>query len=121
MLTYATSATFGVIVRNLDVPIVLVALQPLAAMDYASATTRMQLANDDFCSIPEFTGVAIRMGKRAPEVILGTLDNDPAADAEIVEWCDIAMALHDLRNAPASATSATPSSTCSTCRPTRPR
>ncbi|MCL4782504.1 MAG: hypothetical protein KJZ70_05670, partial [Bryobacterales bacterium] len=31
MLTYATSATFGAIVRNLDVPIVLVALQPLAA------------------------------------------------------------------------------------------
>ncbi len=99
MLTYATSATFGVIVRNLDVPIVLVALQPLAALDYAAATTHMQLANDDFCSIPEFTGVAIRMGKRAPEVILGTLDNDPAAEAEIVEWCDIAMALHDLRNA----------------------
>ena len=99
MLTYATSATFGVIVRNLDVPIVLVALQPLAALDYAAATTHMQLANDDFCSVPEFTGVAIRMGKRAPEVILGTLDNDPAAEAEIVEWCDIAMALHDLRNA----------------------
>src|SRR4030043_323896 len=29
MLTYATSATFGVLVRSLDVPIVLVALQPL--------------------------------------------------------------------------------------------
>lgn len=99
MLTYATSATFGIIVRSLDVPIVLVALQPLAAMDYANATTRMQLANDDFCSIPEFTGVAIRMGKRAPEMILGTLENDPEADAEIVEWCDIAMALHDLRTA----------------------
>ena len=99
MLTYATSATFGVIVRSLDVPIVLVALQPLAALDYAHATTRMQLANDDFCSIPEFTGVAIRMGKRPPEIILGTLDNDPEADAELAEWCDIAMALHDLRTA----------------------
>ncbi|MBL0161779.1 MAG: L-fucose/L-arabinose isomerase family protein [Bryobacterales bacterium] len=99
MLTYATSATFGVIVRNLDVPIVLVALQPMAAMDYARATTRMQLANDDFCSVPEFTGVAIRMGKRPPEMILGTLHDDPAAEAELIEWCDIAMALHDLRNA----------------------
>jgi len=99
MLTYATSATFGVIVRNLDVPIVLVALQPMAAMDYARATTRMQLANDDFCSVPEFTGVAIRMGKRPPELILGTLHDDPAAEAELIEWCDIAMALHDLRNA----------------------
>jgi L-arabinose isomerase len=99
MVTYATSATFGAIIRGLDVPIVLVALQPLAAMDYAKATTHMQLANDDFCSVPEFTGVAIRMGKRPPEVILGTLHDDPAADAELTEWCEIAMALHDLKRA----------------------
>ncbi len=99
MVTYATSATFGAIIRGLDVPIVLVALQPLAAMDYAKATTHLQLANDDFCSVPEFTGVAIRMGKRPPEVILGTLYDDPVAEAELVEWCEIAMALHDLRRA----------------------
>lgn len=99
MVTYATSATFGVIIRSLDVPIVLVALQPLAALDYARATTHMQLANDDFCSVPEFTGVAIRMGKRPPEVILGTLEGDAAAEAEIVEWCEIAMALHDVKRA----------------------
>ncbi|MBI4894086.1 MAG: L-fucose/L-arabinose isomerase family protein [Acidobacteria bacterium] len=99
MLTYATSATFGVIVRSLDVPIVLVALQPRAALDYANATTHMQLANDDFCSVPEFTGVALRMGKPAPEVILGTLENDPEADAEIRDWCDVAMALHAVRRA----------------------
>jgi L-arabinose isomerase len=99
MLTYATSATFGAIIRGLDVPIVLVALQPMAAMDYARATTRMQLANDDFCSIPEFAGVAIRMGKRPPEMIIGTLENDPLAEAEIADWCDVAMALHDVRRA----------------------
>jgi L-arabinose isomerase len=99
MLTYATSASFAAIVRGLDVPIVLVALQPMAAMDYARATTHMQLANDDFCSVPEFTGVAIRMGKRPPPVILGTLENDPAAEAELAQWCDIAMALHDLKRA----------------------
>ena len=60
MLTYATSATFGAIVRSLDVPVVLVALQPMAAMTYECATTRMQLANDDFCSVPEFLGVPKR-------------------------------------------------------------
>lgn len=97
MLTYATSATFGIIVRSLDVPIVLVALQPLPALDYANATTYMQLVNDDFCSVPEFTGVAIRMGKPTPEVILGTLENDPEADAELADWCDVAMALHSVR------------------------
>jgi L-arabinose isomerase len=99
MLTYATSAVFGVLVRSLDIPIVLVALQPMAAMDYARATTRMQLANDDFCSVPEFAGVAVRMGKQPPPVILGTLHGDAEADAEIAEWCDIAMALHDVKRA----------------------
>jgi L-arabinose isomerase len=59
----------------------------------------MQLANDDFCSIPEFTGVALRMGKRPPPMILGTLDDDPEAEAEIADWCDVATVLHDLRGA----------------------
>jgi L-arabinose isomerase len=99
MLTYATSATFGVLVRSLDVPIVLVALQPLKAMDYSRGSTHMQLCNDDFCSVPEFTGVAVRMGRKPPPVILGTLHDDPVADAEIAEWCNIAMVLHDLKRA----------------------
>ncbi len=97
MVTYATSSTFGVLIRNLDVPIVLVALQPLEAMDYPNGTTYMQLCNDDFCSVPEFTGVAIRMGKKPPPVILGHEEGDPVADAEITRWCNIAKALHDLR------------------------
>jgi L-arabinose isomerase len=99
VLTYATSATFGVLVRSLDIPIVVVSLQPVAAMDYPRATTFMQLATDDFCCVPEFAGVAIRMGKQPPPVILGTLHDDPEADAEIAQWCDIAMALHDVRRA----------------------
>ena len=99
MVTYATSSTFGILIRDLDVPIVLVALQPLKAMDYPKATTQIQLANDDFCSVPEFTGVAIRMGKRPPEVILGTLYDDPEAEAELADWCDIAKVLHDLHGA----------------------
>jgi len=99
MVTYATSASFAAIVRGLDVPIVMVALQPLAAIDYSRATTHMQLANDDFCSVPEFAGVAIRMGKKPPPVILGTLHDDPIAEAEIAQWCNIAMALHDVKRA----------------------
>lgn len=99
MVTYATSATFGILARDLDVPIVLAALQPLKAMDYTVASTYMQLCNDDFCSVPEFTGVAIRMGKRPPPVILGTLEGDAEADAEIAEWCAVARVLHDLKSA----------------------
>lgn len=99
MVTYATSSTFGAIVRELNCPIVLVALQPMAAMDYAHGSTYMQLCNDDFCSVPEFTGVAVRMRKRPPPVILGTLHDDPHADAEIAQWCQIAKVLHDLKTA----------------------
>ncbi|SEJ39915.1 L-arabinose isomerase [Dyadobacter sp. SG02] len=97
MLTYATSNTFGTIIRNLNVPIVLVALQPDQAMDYSRASTYMQLYNDDICSLPEFAGVAARMGKRVPEMIIGTLYDDPQADAELEEYCRIAAVLHDLR------------------------
>ncbi|MEE9463439.1 MAG: L-fucose/L-arabinose isomerase family protein [Bacteroidales bacterium] len=99
MVTYATSSTFGTIIRNIDVPIVMVALQPLKALDYTKASTHMQLANDDVCSVPEFAGVAVRMGKPVPDVIIGTLEDDPAADAEITRYCQIAKVLHDLKNA----------------------
>jgi L-arabinose isomerase len=99
MLTYATSATFGTIIRNMDVPIVMVALQPLRALDYTKASTQIQLTNDDFCSVPEFAGVAVRMGKRVPEVIIGTLEDDPEAEAEVARFCSIAHVLHDLKNA----------------------
>ncbi|MFC5411134.1 arabinose isomerase [Larkinella bovis] len=97
MLTYATSSTFGVIIKSIDVPIVLVALQPDKAMDYSRASTYMQLYNDDICSLPEFAGVAVRMGKKVPEMIIGTLHDDPAADAEIEVYCKIAAVLHDLK------------------------
>ncbi len=99
MLTYATSSTFGIIIREMDVPIVLVALQPLQSLDYKKASTYMQLCNDDLCSVPEFTGVAIRMGKKAPHCILGVLENDPIADAEISDFCQIAKVMHDLKGA----------------------
>jgi len=99
MLTYATSVTFGAIIRNIDVPLVMVALQPMKALDYEKATTFMQLSNDDFCSVPEFAGVAVRMGKEVPHVIIGTLKDDPEADAEIGEYCQIAKVLHDLKSA----------------------
>lgn len=99
MVTYATSSSFAPIIRNMGVPIVLVALQPLPAMDYTRASTFMQLENDSICSVPEFTGVAIRMGKKVNDVIIGTLFNDDRAKADISEWCDIAKVLHDLKGA----------------------
>ena len=99
MVTYATSATFAVMVRELRCPVVLVALQPLSRMDYLHGTTFMQLCNDDLCSVPEFAGVAIRMGHPVADILLGQLEGDAQTDASIAAWCRIAHARHDLRNA----------------------
>ena len=99
MLTYATSSTFGVIIKSINVPIVLVALQPNSALDYKNASTYQQLYNDDICALPEFAGVAVRMGKTIPDMIIGTLHNDPGADMEIESYCRIARVLHDLKTA----------------------
>jgi L-arabinose isomerase len=99
MLTYATSSTFGVIIKSMDVPIVLVALQPDKALDYDNASTHLQLYNDDICALPEFTGVAVRMGKKVPDIIIGTLHDDEAAEQEIAAYCRIARVLHDLKTA----------------------
>ncbi|MBO7170654.1 MAG: L-fucose/L-arabinose isomerase family protein [Clostridia bacterium] len=99
MITYATSSTFAPIMREAGVPVVLVALQPREAMDYTIASTFMQLENDNICSVPEFTGVAVRMGKKVSDVIIGTLWGDAEADAALSEWCDIARVLHALHGA----------------------
>ncbi len=99
MLTYATSSTWGILVREIRAPIVMVALQPMKAMDYPRGSTYMQLSNDNICSVPEFANAAVRMGKKVPEVVVGHLRGDEGARAEIAEWCDIAKVLHDLRGA----------------------
>lgn len=99
MLTYATSETFTPLIQNLNMPIVLVALQPLKAMDYAKGSTFIKLSNDDICSVPEFCSVAVRMGRKPPAVIIGTLQDDPEADEEISRWCRIAHVLHDVKQA----------------------
>lgn len=99
MVTYATSAAFAPIVRAMRCPVVLVALQPLAAMDYAVGTTYMQLCNDDICAVPEFAGVAVRLGHPVADVIIGQLAGDAVADEALAEWCRIAHVRHDLRRA----------------------
>ena len=99
MVTYATSSVFAPIIKAIDKPFVLIALQPLQAMDYTKACTFMQLENDNICSVPEFTGVAIRMGKKVSDVVIGCLYDDAEADAGIKEWCDIARVLRSLNGA----------------------
>lgn len=99
MVTYATSSTFAPIMRDIGVPVVLLALQPLSGMDYTKASTVMQLENDNICSVPEFTGVAARLDRKVADVIIGTLYGDEEAQSQIKEWCEIAKVLHDLKGA----------------------
>lgn len=97
MVTYATSATFAPIIRNASAPVILLALQPLAGMDYSKASTRMQLENDSICAVPEFISVAERLGRPVRDVVIGQLTDDPAAEAGISRWCGIARVLHALK------------------------
>ncbi len=99
MTTYATSSVFAPIIREINLPVILVALQPRTHLDYDKANTYMQLENDNICSVPEFTGVAVRLGKKISDVIIGTLYNDEKAEAEIKEWCNIARVLSSLKGA----------------------
>ncbi len=99
MITYATSSVFAPIIRSAQAPVILTALQPLAGLDYSKASTFMQLENDNICSVPEFIGVANRLGKKVHDVIIGTLYNDEEAEKELAEWCDIAKVLHALKGA----------------------
>ena len=99
MVTYATSSVFDPIIRGMRVPVILVALQPLAGLDYGSASTRMQLENDNICAVPEFTCAANRLGHKVLDVILGTLYGDPLARAALHEWCVVAGVLRALKGA----------------------
>ena len=99
MITYSTSSVFAPIVQNTSSPIILLALQPLKKLDYSKGCTQMQLENDNICSVPEFTGVAIRYGKPVNDVIIGHLYDDKTAKSELEEWCEIAKVLHDLKGA----------------------
>lgn len=99
MITYATSSVFAPIIRSASAPVILTALQPLEGLDYGKASTFMQLENDNICSVPEFIGVAVRMGKKVQDVIIGTLYGDERAQRDLSEWCEIAKVLHDLHGA----------------------
>ena len=99
MITYATSSVFAPIIRDLHVPMILVALQPRSHLDYDKANTFMQLENDNICSVPEFIGVANRLDRKIHDVIIGTLYDDKEADAEIAKWCNIAKVLSSLKGA----------------------
>ena len=91
--TYVPSAVCAPFARYLDVPQVLVAIQPLTHLDYSHTTTYMQLANDDVCAMPEIAGVYDRLGKEVPPCIVASASQEEYIRKEVCEWVDAATAL----------------------------
>lgn len=102
--TYALSSTVMPIVNRLDVPVVLLNIQPLPAIEYdrlnrlpdRGTMTGEWLAHCQACSVPEFCSVFNRASVRY-DIVSGYLD-DPEAWAEIYEWIDAAHLSYGMRN-----------------------
>lgn len=88
LLTYATSYNMLPAVKDLDVPVVLVNLQKLKALDYDTAGTAQWLGEAYACgAVGEMVADLNRYGKRSA-VITGVVEGgDPAVEKEINEWC----------------------------------
>ena len=88
LLTYATSYNMLPAVKDLDVPVVLVNVQKLKALDYDTAGTAEWLGEAYACgAVGEMVADLNRYGKRSA-VITGVVEGgDPAVEKEIREWC----------------------------------
>lgn len=101
--TYALSSTVLPMVQRAKVPVILLNLQPKAAIDYASfnrlkdrtAMTGEWLAYCAACPIPEIANVFRRAGIRFHQVT-GMLEDDPVCWQEIGEWMQAANVVQAL-------------------------
>ena len=93
MSTYVPSAVAAQFAIYLDVPQILVGIQPLTHLDYSHTTTYMQLCNDDVCAMPEATGVYRRLGKKIPPCIVASASQEDYIKKEVNEWVDAANAM----------------------------
>ncbi len=91
--TYVPSSVCVPFARYLDVPQVLVAIQPLAHLDYSHTTTYMQLVNDDVCAMPEISGVYERLGKNIPACLVASSAQTEFLKKEVSEWILAASAM----------------------------
>ncbi|MDR1864529.1 MAG: arabinose isomerase, partial [Bacteroidales bacterium] len=96
--TYALSSTILPIARSLNVPIIILNIQPVPAIDYRALNamndkgkmTGEWLAHCQACSVPEFASVFNRAGIRY-EIVSGYLQED-CVWKEIGDWIDAARA-----------------------------
>ena len=94
--TYATSSQVLPVVQRAKVPVLVLNLQPAAALDYENTDTGEWLAHCSTCAAPEISNAFARA--RVPfRVISGMLDGDARAWGEIVSWCRAAGVARALR------------------------
>jgi L-arabinose isomerase len=99
--TYALSSTVLPVVRLAKVPVIILNLQPVAAIDYESfnalgdrtAMTGEWLAHCAACPVPEIANVFTRAGIRFHQVT-GVLEDDPIVESAIEEWIEAARVAH---------------------------
>jgi L-arabinose isomerase len=99
--TYALSATVLPVVQRARVPVIVLNLQPAAAIDYASFNqlgdrTRMTaewLAFCAACPVPEIANV-FRRARIDFHQITGVLDDDPVCWNEVEAWIEAARVAH---------------------------
>jgi L-arabinose isomerase len=93
--TYATSSQVLPVVQRSKVPVLVLNLQPVDALDYERVDTGEWLANCSACSVPEISNAFARA--RVPfRVVSGMLYDDPTAWGEIADWCRAATVANAL-------------------------
>ncbi len=96
--TYATSSQVLPVVQKAHAPVVVLNLQPSAALDYENTDTGEWLANCSACCVPEISNAFAR-ARIDFQVVSGTLRDDENAWHEIEQWCRAASAVASLRHA----------------------
>lgn len=86
LTTYLPSSLAAAFAVHLNVPHILVAIQPLDALDYERGTTYMQLANDDVCAMPEIAGVFPRLGIKTPPCIVAAASQRDSIGERLRVW-----------------------------------
>ena len=99
LLTYATSYNMLPAIKDLDVPVVLVNLQKLKALDYDNADIATWLGQGYACgAVGEMVADLERFGKRHA-VITGVVEGgDADAAREIEDWCRAAQVRRRFRD-----------------------
>jgi L-arabinose isomerase len=94
--TYATSSQVLPVVQKSQAPVLVLNLQPSAALDYQTAGTAEWLANCSVCCVPEISNAFAR-SRVDFQVVSGMLAEDPAAWREIEDWCRAAAVARAVR------------------------